>query len=234
MRGWAISLLLLVPYLWLVLGQGRTQADLVITFAGTNTPNLIGLAIDSNTDNLFVSDYANTRILRYDAVTTLTASSTPSATFTSAGQIPYGIFVDNSSTLWSSDLSTNSVVFWNGASTGGGSSTISGSFGGGGAVSSQTMYSPQGQFVDSLGNLWVADAGNNRVLRFDNVKSKTSGAPADGVLGQAFFNQSQSGISAEQMANPEAVFVDSSGNVWVSDLKNNRLVRDFSLPYFHA
>ncbi len=77
--------------------------------------------------------------------------------------------------------------------------------------------------VDPQGNLWVADSGNNRVLRFPNPNAPSAGVPsstADLVLGQADFNSNQaaSGPSdLNHLTNPLAVRVDSAGNVYVAD-----------------
>ena len=50
------------------------------------------------------------------------------------------------------------------------------------------MDTPMDVAVDSGGRLWVADANNNRLLRFENAALKTNGADADGVLGQRDFD----------------------------------------------
>ncbi len=40
-----------------------------------------------------------------------------------------------------------------------------------GGLSATSLSDPVGIFVDSNGALWVADAGNNRVLRFDGARA---------------------------------------------------------------
>ena len=54
-------------------------------------------------------------------------------------------------------------------------------------TSARGMNGPTDLAVDRDGTLWVVDAGNQRVLRFDTAASKSNGAPADGVLGQSDF-----------------------------------------------
>ncbi|MGB5873871.1 MAG: hypothetical protein WBH56_09100, partial [Bacteroidota bacterium] len=49
------------------------------------------------------------------------------------------------------------------------------------------MSFPTDVTVDAEGRLYVADAINNRVLRFDSASYKPTGANADGVLGQPDF-----------------------------------------------
>ncbi len=81
-----------------------------------------------------------------------------------------------------------------------------------------------GLCVDSSGRLWATDHTNHRVLRFDNASSKTSGADADGVLGQTNFNTNAAAVSATAMDSPLSVAVDPSGTLWVADTGNNRVL----------
>jgi hypothetical protein len=55
------------------------------------------------------------------------------------------------------------------------------------ACTANSFYAPWGMTIDESGNLWVADAGNGRVLRFNDVSTLTNGASANGVLGQTNF-----------------------------------------------
>ena len=88
------------------------------------------------------------------------------------------------------------------------------------------MYGPAGiAVVDGVGQLWVADALNNRVLRFDNAATKPNGAPANGVLGHTSFTQQRS-ISASILYTPSTVVVDpATGKVFVADTGNHRVLR---------
>ena len=79
--------------------------------------------------------------------------------------------------------------------------------------------------VDSSGNLWVNDSGNNRILRFP-PGSKT----ADYVLGQTNFTSNTSGSGLNQLQFPGPVRVGPDGNVYVADTSNNRVLV-FSPPF---
>ncbi|MCK7518790.1 MAG: NHL repeat-containing protein [Ignavibacteriales bacterium] len=79
--------------------------------------------------------------------------------------------------------------------------------------------------MDANGTLWVADTENNRVLRFDNASSKLSSSNADGVLGQPDFTSNTAGTTAGLLSAPTSLFVDGSGNLWVADKDNNRVLR---------
>jgi streptogramin lyase len=50
------------------------------------------------------------------------------------------------------------------------------------------MSKPRAVASDAAGNLWVADTGNNRLLRFaGNSLNSTPPPPADTVIGQKNF-----------------------------------------------
>jgi predicted esterase/sugar lactone lactonase YvrE len=92
-------------------------------------------------------------------------------------------------------------------------------------LSALKFNDPLRAFVDSSGNLWVSDYLNNRVLRFDNASSRSSGSSADAVLGQSDFTTNTSGTTANKMNGPVGIFVSSSGRLWVTDRLNHRVLR---------
>jgi len=98
---------------------------------------------------------------------------------------------------------------------------------------------PAGLAVDSHGNLYVVDVGNNRILRFPQPFSQSGDRLPDLVIGQASFSTNapnQGGLSASTLALTQAtangtvalqasVSFDTAGNLWVSDAGNNRVLR---------
>ena len=88
-----------------------------------------------------------------------------------------------------------------------------------------TLWNPRGVAVDANGTLWVGDAYNNRVLRFDHAASTANGANADGVLGQPGFSTRDYTASQSGMWNPYYLTVDTSGRLWVADSSNRRVLR---------
>lgn len=84
-----------------------------------------------------------------------------------------------------------------------------------------------GVALDSAGNLWVADNGNNRVLRFPKQPDGTISKTADIVLGQPDFTTGpgKTGAGLNQMAHPNSLRFDPSGNLYVSDVGNARILK---------
>ncbi len=102
----------------------------------------------------------------------------------------------------------------------------------GAAPASDTLNAPQIVLLNAQGSLFVADTLNNRVLRYDPPLS--SGQPASLVLGQANFSDSASNRGQPPTSNslslPDGLALDASGNLYVADFGNNRVLR-FSPPF---
>ncbi len=72
------------------------------------------------------------------------------------------------------------------------------------------LAKPHGVAIDSKGNVWVADTGNNRIEEFS----------PEGAYIAAY---GTSGTGHGQFSNPQGIAIDSEGNVWVADTGNNRV-----------
>ena len=87
-------------------------------------------------------------------------------------------------------------------------------------------------------HLYVSDPANNRVLGFKDLRSVTFGAKADIVIGQPDFQRTvinyPSGDPTKPNANglhfPTGLTLDSSGNLYVADTGNSRVLR-FTAPF---
>jgi len=94
---------------------------------------------------------------------------------------------------------------------------------------------PSGLAVDSKGNLYVADRGNNRILRFPRPFAQQNGQLPDMVIGQPNFNNrsannpggtpSDQGLSLAASPWPANLTFDSDQNLWVVDGGNRRVLR---------
>jgi secreted PhoX family phosphatase len=87
-----------------------------------------------------------------------------------------------------------------------------------------------GLTVDAAsGKLFVSDRGNSRVLRYANAASFSNGAAAEFAFGQSNLTSGSANrggtLNANTLNEPEGLWVDASGNLWVADYSNNRVLR---------
>ena len=87
-----------------------------------------------------------------------------------------------------------------------------------------TLNQPYGVTLDDAGNLWVADYGNNRVLRFANATTFANGASANMVIGQTSFTATVQATSTTGLYAPTNVFFRNN-ELWIDDESNNRILR---------
>ena len=89
-----------------------------------------------------------------------------------------------------------------------------------------SLCGPIGLAVDPQGNLYVADSGNGRVLRFPAPFSYTGAGPepADLVIGQQSFTTQVLDPTASTMRSPYGVAFTGTSGLLVSDLSFNRVL----------
>jgi DNA-binding beta-propeller fold protein YncE len=80
------------------------------------------------------------------------------------------------------------------------------------------LNGPAGIAIDSTGNLYIADNGNNRVRR---VAQGTINTVAGN--GQSGFSGDAGPATDAALASPRGVAVDTAGNLWIADEANNRI-----------
>ena len=198
-----------------------------------------GVALDSS-GNLYVADLVNNRVLFYLAGSTTATrvygqlgsftTNTPNNGGTGANSLdlPYGVALDSSGNLYVSDYANNRVLFYLAGSTT--ATRVYGQLGSfttnlenNGGLNANSLDEPVGVGVDSSSNLYVSDYANNRVLFYPS-----GGTTATRVYGQlGSFTTSTAnngGISANSLNEPEGVALDSSGNLYVSDYANSRVL----------
>lgn len=94
--------------------------------------------------------------------------------------------------------------------------------------SQSVLVHPEGLGFDLSRNLWVADFSCNRVLMFK--PPFTNGMLASLVIGQTDFNQCVATTSQTGLKNPFGLAFDATGNMWVADSNNNRVLM-FKPPF---
>jgi sugar lactone lactonase YvrE len=185
------------------------------------------VAVDSN-GNVYVADSGNDTIRKISPggiVTTLagTAGSPGSTDGTGASarfNDPTGVAVDSSGNIYVADSGNDTIREITPAgvvTTLAGTAGSSGSADGTGA--SARFDDPYGVAVDSSGEVYVSDSGNDTIRKIAPGGGVTTLAGAAGNFGSA----NGSGSSA-QFFGPEGLAVDSSGNVYVAD-DLNEMVR---------
>ena len=94
-------------------------------------------------------------------------------------------------------------------------------------IGAKGFNGPLGLSVDPLtGNLYVADINNSRVLRFLSPFANLSRVEPDVVYGQPnFTTHTPAAASSNSLNQPRSVAFDSSGNLWVADSANHRVLR---------
>lgn len=93
------------------------------------------------------------------------------------------------------------------------------------------LFLPASVAVDTEGNVWVADTGNARVLRFPRPYDRWGETQtADLVVGQPDFEtRTSSEIRRDRLYRPSGIAFTGDGNLVVSDLALNRVLM-FSAP----
>lgn len=105
-----------------------------------------------------------------------------------------------------------------------GTSTRCGFTGDGGSATGAELYYPYGLAVDSKNNVYIADTSNNAVRKVTTAGIISTIAGIGGVAGYS----GDGGLSTNALlSQPQAVAVDSAGNVFIADYGNCR-VREIS------
>ncbi|MBV9503375.1 MAG: hypothetical protein JO323_00050 [Acidobacteriia bacterium] len=100
----------------------------------------------------------------------------------------------------------------------GGSGTV-GFAGDGGLATSAAIYSPTAITVDSAGDYYIADTGNDRIRKVD-TKGNISTFAGNGTIG---FSGDGSTAANAELNQASGVAVDGQGNLYIADTWNNRI-----------
>ena len=207
------------------------------TSALLNSP--LGVAVDSAGD-VFIADSGNNRVQKVTPIGTIStiAGSATGVPGSSSALLdgPESVAVDGSGNVYIADMFNNRVQE---VTAGGNVKTIAGSAtgsagtsGDGGPATSALLSGPAGVAVDSSGDLFIADASNNRIQEIYATGGNSWGKAMTAgdiytVAGSASggFGTSGDGRPAATalLAHPVGLAVDSSGDLYIADTDNNRV-----------
>jgi trimeric autotransporter adhesin len=198
------------------------------TFAQLNLP--YGIAVDT-AGNLYISDGENHRIRKVTPagmITTVAGNgikgfSGDGGKATSAQlNKPAGVVVDSADNLYIADTKNFCIrkVTPAGLITtiAGGNGNERALFGSdSGQAASAKLCNPSGVSADSAGNLYIADTKNFRIRKITPAGVITT------VAGNGFYGYGGDGslATSAQLAVPQGVAVDSTGNLYIADIDNN-------------
>jgi sugar lactone lactonase YvrE len=186
-----------------------------------------GVAVDS-AGNLFIADRQNHRVRKVTPNGLIsTVVGTGTAGFRGDGgpaisaqlNLPGYLAVDAADNLFITDYGNQRIRK---VSPDGVINTVAGSgsagfSGDGGAATSARLNNPACTTVDSLGNLYIADAGNARVRRVTpgGIISTVAGNGSTGFTGDG------GPATAARLSYPSGVSADAGGNLYIGDYGNH-------------
>jgi uncharacterized protein (TIGR03437 family) len=222
-------------------GDITTFAGGSLGFAGDGGPAIQakfsgpgGLAMD-HAGNVYIADVGNQRVRKVDTSGNInTVAGTGDAGFTGDGgpainasfSWPFnghvGIAVDGKGNLYIPDYNNQRIRM---VDTSGNINTVAGNgnrdnTGDGGPALNAGLVDPISVAVDGAGNLYIAEFSGNRVRKVD-----TSGTITTFAGGHLFLNGNGDGgqASLAELNAPEALALDSAGNVYIGDVTARRV-----------
>ena len=216
----------------------------IITVAGTGTGSYngdnqpaidaevnfpFGVAVDGAGD-VYVADCFNNRVRKIDSSGTITTiAGTGFGGYNGDNQPavdaeldnPDGIAIDGKGDIYIADANNNRIREINTSgtiTTIAGTGVLGGSGDGGPAVDAE-LHGPAGLALAASGDLYFADAGNNRVREVTTTGTIVTVA-GTGLAG--YNGDSQPAVDAE-LQLPSGVALDNSGNLYIADTANDRI-----------
>ena len=187
-----------------------------------------GVIVDKD-QNLYIAELSNLRIRRVNiesgSAMTLVGkkSETEQPNIDSDLSGPFNMVFDNDGNMYVSVVGESRirrVDFITGEISDFAGTGESGFSGDGGEASKSQLNSPTGLAIDSKGNLFISDSGNERIRKIDlatGIISTVAGTGKTGFSGE--------GIAAAkaQLSNPLGLAIDKQDNLYIVDRGNNRI-----------
>src|SRR6185369_15774913 len=88
------------------------------------------------------------------------------------------------------------------------------------AATDAQLNAPWGLYLDTSGNLYIADAGNSRVRKVDAGTGAINTIPGNGTAG----TDGDGGLGTDaQLNTPQAISADATANLLIADPKGKRI-----------
>jgi len=175
-----------------------------------------GIAYDSITHGIYISDYNNFRIMYYPAGVlngTVVAGGNGQGLNNNQLGYQYSVYHDAvTNSLFIAQCITNNIIQW--PLDASNWRLIAGYLNGTMSSSSSGFSCPRDITLDPMGNIYVVDRDNARVQFFSTRQS--NGTTIAGITGIT-------GANASLLNSPISVVLDTQLNLYVSDIVNHRI-----------
>ena len=212
-------------------GDGTYLGDgLPATGTGLNKPSSIFL---DAAGNIYIADTDNNCIRKVDAasglITTVAGNGDENyledgvPAVTTPLDHPAGVHVDGAGNIYIADTDNKRVRQVDSGS--GIITTIAGTgsagyWGDADLATDAELNHPNGVFVDTGGNIYIADTGNRRIRKVHAVKGIISTIAGNGVA--TYAGDGGPAVDAS-LKNPWGLWVDAPGNIYIADTENQRI-----------
>ncbi|MEW6618111.1 MAG: 6-bladed beta-propeller [bacterium] len=179
-------------------GKGPPEAELLYPY---------GVAV-SYDGSIYVADTGNDKIKKYDKNGKFLYAFGQEGTGEGQFRAPQGIAVDKRGNIFVVDTGNERVQH---LYDDGNSISFVKCFTG-----NPQFYYPRDIELDKDSNLYVLDSGNDRVLKFDSSFNPVNSFNGDNILGSE-------GSGTTQFSEPYGLTLDKEGNIYVADMRNERV-----------